>query len=149
MSVRRQNMNDAFIEHPLGPVARGSAEGARKGARRDLHPASGMGEALDHLIMGLDPGQALRVSEHGRIARRRQIEEELLQALRNYVMGRLNQRVTRVRKREKTAGAKPCNKVGGDVIVGARDQAQGHAFVVENALQLLRGFPDLGARVWI
>jgi len=89
VSVRRQNMHQALIQHALGPVLGRLAEPAGQGAGRDLHPCARAGEALNCGVVGFDPAQALGMGQHRHVAGSQQLEEQFVEPLRCHVVWRL------------------------------------------------------------
>jgi hypothetical protein len=94
MRVACEDMYASFINHPLGPVLRISAESTSKGSSSDLHPDAGSNQPLNRLIGCLDPRKPFRMSQYWNIARDHQIEEQVFQTGRDNVMRWLNQHIT-------------------------------------------------------
>jgi len=93
VSITRNKVDAALIEHPFRPVPGVAAKRASKSPCGDLHPGAGADQPPDHLIAGGDPRQPLGMGENGHITRNAQAEEEFLQLWRRGVVGRLNQHV--------------------------------------------------------
>jgi hypothetical protein len=120
VSVRRQNMHQALIQHALGPVLGRFAERAGQGAGRDLHPGAGTGQALNCGVVGLDPAEALWMGQHRHVAGGQQLEEQLVEPLRRHVVWRLHQHIPGIGNRQQMTGAQARHHVGCNVHVGTR-----------------------------
>jgi hypothetical protein len=149
VSIRGKNADLSLIQHSLGPISRISAEGAREGARRDLHPDPGPGHSQNGVVMGTDPGQALGVGQYRHVAGRQQAEEELLHPRRRHVVGRLDQDIARVGQRHETAGLQAFDEVEHNVIVRSDHQLQRDALRIKDVLQLRNGHADLRTTIMV
>lgn len=96
MSIRGKNADTPLVQHSLGPISRISAKGASKRAGCNLHPDPRLLQALDGVIMGLNPRKPLRMGQDRHVAGDQEAEEELLQARRNNVVRRLYEDVARI-----------------------------------------------------
>ena len=61
MRVGREQMDQALIEHAIGPILRIPPESASDRTGCDLHPDPVGSQAADRIVLLIDPGKASRV----------------------------------------------------------------------------------------
>jgi hypothetical protein len=149
MGVGRQDMDEAFIQHPFGPVLSARAERASERPGCDLHPNAVVGEALHHGVVAFDPGQPLWVGQDRNVASNQDLEKELFEPDWSHVVRRLDEYVAGVGKCQKMTRPQSRNKVLNHMVICARHELEGYAMLIERALQLSHGRDDLRAGVVI
>ena len=55
VSIRRQDMHTALVQHALGPILRTGAEPAGEGCGGNLHPHARIRQTFDEVILRFDP----------------------------------------------------------------------------------------------
>jgi hypothetical protein len=143
VSVRRQNMHQALIQHALGPVLGGLAKPPGQGPGRDLHPRTGARQALNCGVVGFDPAQALGMGQHRDVAGGQELEEQLVEPLRRHVVWRLYQHIPGIGDRQEMTGAQAGDHIGRYVHVCTGGQLQVDALRIDLLLQLLNGLANL------
>jgi hypothetical protein len=135
MRVGGQDVDDALLQHALGPVARPAAETPRERARCNLDPHAARGQHLNHAVLGLDPRKPLRMRKNGDVSRQEDTEKQILQPRRGAVMRRFRQRVGRISQCQKMPLLEARDKFRDDVIIRPRCQPERDCRVVEPALE--------------
>jgi hypothetical protein len=108
-----------------------------------------MRQPLDAWVVPLDPTQPFRMGEDRDITCHEDIEKQILQPGRGYVMRRLHQHVARVSQGKKMTRAELRREAVHDVIVCAGDQSERDALLSDAVLQPCRRLPDRGSRILV
>ena len=87
--------------------------------------------------MSLDPAQALRVGEDGHVASDQDAEKELLQSRYGDVVWGFDEDIAGSRQWEQPARAQSIDEVGNDMVIGAGEQLQLDAGIVDCSLERL------------
>jgi hypothetical protein len=82
------------------------------------------------------------VGEDWHISSDDEAKEEILEPYGSNVVRGLDQHVTRVSKRQQPARPQPSDKVGNDMVIGARDEAEGYLVLLERYLKPSRGIAN-------
>lgn len=149
MGVGRQDLHKTFAKHLLRPVACALAEGPAQGPRRDLHPHALFRHRRYHIVALLDPGQSLWVCQYGHIPGHENGKEQLIEARWSDMVGRLDQDIAAIAQRQQVSRSDLRGEIRDDVVVGAGDEAEPDAAVIEITLEFGDRLTDLRTRVVI
>ena len=112
-------MNTAVRKEFLGPVFGASPEIAGQGTGGNLHPNPHADILVDDPIIGLDPFEPLRMRENGDKSTSQNVKKQIVEALRQNIMRRLEQDVSAVIQGQYFIIAQACEKIGPDMSIAA------------------------------
>lgn len=148
VGITCQNVDDTIVEHFFRPIASPATKPAQQRAGCDLHPYARMRHLANGTIMAVDPGKSFRMRKDWHIAGTLKVKKTFIEPCWCDMMRCFHQHIAGIGQGEQVPALQALDEIGRDVHIGAGDQIEADAALVEFLLQGGDPLANIRAAIW-